>query len=157
MKKIALKILFASIIVAGIFIQSNAQTVAVSASITKGSLKSGAVGKGSIMLEIPTELHTNSNKPSSEFLIPTTVRLRSNQIKSFRIIYPKGKDRKFEFSEQSLNVYEGNTKIMFSFKVPQGFKGKAISIKAKVTYQACSNEVCYPPQTKELTLRMNVR
>lgn len=152
MKKNAPKLFFAVIFVAIFSVALNAQTVAVSSSIVKNSVKRGATGKGSIILSIPKELHINSNQPTCDFMIPTLVELSSKDAENFKITYPKGKDKKFDFSEDQINVYEGKTIVNFRFSIPKNLKSKTINIRAVVSYQACTNEVCYPPQKKEIVL-----
>lgn len=133
-----------------------AQTIDVKGLIARGFVKNGTLAQGLIVLTIPNQLHINSNKPSEEFLIPTEIKLQSSQIKKFKIYYPAGENKKFDFSERKLNVYEGKKLIRFSFFVPKRLKGKVIRIKANVIYQACSNEVCYAPQQKLIVLQAKV-
>ena len=156
-KSVVLLFSFVLILFAGIFHQVKAQTISVSGFIEKGSVKRGTIAKGSIILSIPSELHINSNKPTSEYMIPTTVKLSGRGIKIGKIAYPKGKDRKFDFSEEAINVYEGQTLIRFAFTVPRNLKSKTIKIRALISYQACTNEVCYAPQKKEIFLRELVK
>ncbi len=157
MKKIAIKLFFVLVLVGGISFSVKSQIINVSGSIEKGSVKRGVMAKGSIILSIPNELHINSNKPTSDYMIPTVLKLSSNQVKSTKINYPKGKNLKFDFSDEPINVYEGQTIIKFSFNVPKILKSKRIKIRALVSYQACTNEVCYPPQKKAIILAAMVR
>ena len=129
----------------------------VSGSIANGSVKRGTTSSGNIALEIPAGLHVNSNKPSSEYLIPTVVKLTGKGIKIGTVKYPLGADRTFKFSSKSLNVYEGTVKFPFKITVPRSFKGKSITIDAKVEYQACTEEVCYPPKSEDIKLTALVR
>lgn len=156
MKKIAVRLFFILVFITALFSFANAQTISVSSSIEKSSVKRGKTGKGSIILSIPKELHINSSKPTSEFMIPTEIELSSKEAKNLRVLYPKGKDRKFEFSEEKINVYEGKTIIPITFSIPKNLKNKTLNIRALVSYQACSNEVCYQPQKKEIVLKAKV-
>jgi hypothetical protein len=153
MKRPVKKLFFVLMFVCAFTFAIKAQTIAVSGSVDKSSIKRGVVGKGSIVLIIPKELHINSNKPTSEFMIPTALKLSSNQVKITKIIYPKGKNQKFDFSDEAINVYEGKTVIPFKFTVPKNLKNKTITIRALVSYQGCTNEVCYQPQKKEIILK----
>lgn len=121
------------------------------------SVSRGSAIKGTITLSIPEGLHVNSNKPNSEYAIPTSVRITAAGLKIGEIEYPEGKDRKFQFSESELNVYEGEVSIPFSITVPRGFRGTTISVKAVVRYQACTDEVCYPPRNKEVVMTAEVK
>ena len=124
----------------------------INVSLAEGPVTSGSILKGTILLSIPEGLHVNSNKPSSEYLIATTVRLSGDGVKIGRIDYPEGKDRKFQFSDRELNVYEGEISIPFSVSILKGFKKRPISMKALVSYQACTEEVCYPPRKAEIVV-----
>jgi len=133
----------------------NAQSVSVNGSI--GTVKRGGATKGSVVLNIPGGLHVNSSRPNSEYAIPTSVRVTGAGVKLGGVSYPRGRNRKFSFSESTINVYEGRAVFSFNVTVPQTFKGNAVKIRAVVRYQACTDEVCYPPKTQEITLTANVR
>lgn len=133
----------------------SAQTVA--GSLANASVSRGSAVKGTIVLTIPEGLHVNSNKPNSEYAIPTSVRLTGVGLKIGAIKYPEGANRKFQFSEDELNVYEGEILIPFSVTVPRNYRSKTISVKAVVRYQACTDEVCYPPRNKEVVMTASIR
>ena len=134
---------------------ASAQTV--SGSIGNGTVARGASARGSIVLSIPGGLHVNSNRPRSEYAIPTTVRLSGTGVRVSAPTFPRGVNRKFQFSENVINVYEGTVRFPFTVNVPAGFKGDTVRVRAVVRYQACTDEVCYPPRTREVTLTARVR
>lgn len=136
---------------------ASGQTVNVTGSLAETQLKRGSSVKGTVVLSIPEGLHVNSNKPDSEYAIPTTVRITGEGFKLGSIDYPSGQNRKFQFSEVDLNVYEGEVTIPFTLTVPRGFRGTSLTVKAVVRYQACTDEVCYPPRNKEITMTAAVR
>ena len=152
MKKIIFTGLFLAF--ALVFIgEADAQTITGSL----GTLKRGSTTKGSLVFNIPAGLHVNSKNPGSEYAIPTNVNVTSPAGIKVSISYPKGKNRKFSFSEETINVYEGRTAFSFSVAVPANFKGNTAKFRVVVRYQACTDEVCYAPKTKEITLTANVR
>lgn len=132
---------------------ANAQTV--SGSI--GAVARGGSVKGRITLSVPGGLHVNSNRPNSKYAIPTSVRISAVGAKTSAVTYPRGRNRKFQFSEDTLNVYEGTVSFLFNLTVPANFKGDTVKVRAVVRYQACTDEVCYPPRDKEITLTARVR
>ncbi len=156
MKKNVIYLFFSLIAVVVFSFQVKSQTIFVKGSIKKETVKLGKIGKGTIILSIPQELHVNSNTPTTEFMIPTKVELKSGEVKIENIIYPKGKNRKFDFSETPINIYDGEVKIEFSFRVPKKPKTKNIKINAVIKYQACTDEVCYQPQKEELILETQI-
>ena len=153
MKKLLFGLLTAFILTAGALIEANAQTVGGSI----GAVKRGGSTKGTITLSIPGGLHVNSSRPNSQYAIPTVVRVTAAGAKVGGVSYPRGKNRKFEFSEDTINVYEGSTSFGFNLTVPANFKGNAVKVRAVVRYQACTDEVCYAPKSKEVTLTAKVQ
>jgi DsbC/DsbD-like thiol-disulfide interchange protein len=137
------------------FISADAQTV--TGALAERAVSRGSTVKGTIVISIPEGLHVNSNTPNSEYAIATAVRLSGVGFKPGTIEYPEGTNRKFQFSETELNVYEGEIAVPFSVVVPKTFRGKTLTVKAVVRYQACTEEVCYPPKNKEIVMTTAVK
>ena len=152
MKKLLFSLFLSLIFLAGVCLEANAQTF--SGSI--GTIKRGGAAKATIVMSVPNGLHVNSSRPNSEYAIPTVVRVSATGVKVGVVGYPRGKTRKFGFSEDSINVYEGQTVFNFNIAVPANFKGNVVKIRAIVRYQACTDEVCYAPKSKEITLTAKV-
>lgn len=130
----------------------------VSGTIGDGSVERGKKARAVVVLDIPKELHANSNKPKSEYLIPTTVKVTPvTGVKIGAVEYPEGEDKKFGFSENFLNVYEGKVEFGFDVTPLKNFRGDKVSIDVAVRYQACNDEVCFPPKTKRLTLTATIK
>ena len=129
----------------------------VTGSIGNGSVARGGATRGQVVLNIPGGLHVNSSRPASEYAIPTVVTVRGSGVRVSRVTYPRGTNRKFQFSENLINVYEGRVNFPFTVTVPAGFKGNAVRVNVAVRYQACTDEVCYPPRTKNVVLTARVR
>jgi len=153
MKKNLFCLILSLIFLVGASAQTNAQTI--SAKI--GTVKRGGATRGTVVMNIPGGLHVNSSRPDSEYAIPTVVQVSASGAKVGAVMYPRGRNRKFEFSENSINVYEGTTAFNFNVTVPANFKGNSVKIRAVVRYQACTEEVCYAPKSKEITLTAQVR
>lgn len=156
MRFLRFSIVFIFVLVVAFTVTSaGAQTV--SGKLKNATVARGSVIKGEVLLSLPEGLHVNSNKPKSEYAIATVLRITAPGLKPATIAYPEGEDKKFQFSETELNVYEGEVSIPFTLAVPRAFRAKTVSIKAVLRYQACTNEVCYPPRNKEVVLSANIR
>ncbi len=142
----------ALIVSAGNFYQANAQTFNGSV----GKIKRGGSATGMVTMNLPAGLHANSNKPTTEFAIPTVVKISAAGARVGKINYPRGENRKFAFSEDVFNVYENRNAFSFKLKIPANFKGKIVRVNAVIKYQACTNEVCYPPATKKIAFTAKV-
>ncbi len=155
LRNIAARMLFLVLFSAVAIISARAQTV--TGSIANGTVAKGVAARATVVLSIPGGLHVNSNRPNGEYQIPTTVQASSAGARIGSVSYPRGRNRKFSFSETPINVYEGRASFGFNVTVPATFKGSSVSVRVRVRYQACTNEVCYPPKTKEITLSAKVR
>jgi len=151
------KILFSTILSIGLLFAGSAFVKAQNVSGSIGAVSRGGSVKGTITLSIPGGLHVNSSRPNSQYAIPTTVKVSAAGAKTSAINYPRGKNRKFQFSEDTLNVYEGTVSFPFTLTVPANFKGNTVRVRAVVRFQACTDEVCYPPKSKEITLTARVK
>lgn len=152
------KFLFIALFLGLIFVSAaelNAQTVG--GSIGRGTVARGASARGTVTLNIPGGLHVNSNRPNSKYAIPTVVKVSGAGVTLSGVTYPRGKNRKFSFSDDTINIYDGRVAFGFNVTVPKGFKGNTIRVRATVRYQACTDEVCYAPKTQEVTLTAKVR
>ena len=150
-KKILLAVIFAMSLLTIVKAQS------VSGTIGKSVIRRGGAARVTVVLNIPDGIHTNSSRPNSEYSVPTTVKASGAGVKIGAVMYPRGRNKKFEFSEQPLNVYERRAAFYFIVAVPKNFRGNEIKISAIVDFQACTNEVCYPPKKQEIILTAKVR
>jgi hypothetical protein len=90
-------------------------------------------------------------------MIPTRVTASARGVKVGRVVYPRGRDRQFNFSEHAINVYEGRVAFTFPVTVPAAYRSNSVAVRVSVKYQACTNEACYAPKTKYLTLTARVK
>ncbi|HEY0659134.1 MAG TPA: protein-disulfide reductase DsbD domain-containing protein [Pyrinomonadaceae bacterium] len=152
------KIIFGAIFTfAFLFLAGGANAQSFNGSIGNGSITRGGSARATIVMDIPGGLHVNSNRPNSEYAIPTSVRVSAPGAKIGGVNYPRGKTRRFQFSDDAINVYDGRTIFNFNVNVPANYKGNTVKVRAVVRYQACTDEVCYPPKNKEITLTARVR
>lgn len=144
-----LLLFFAGTVVAG------AQTVSLA--VGKGKAARGGTTRGFVVMNIPKGLHVNSNRPKSEFAIPTRVTVTAVGATVGKVSYPPGRSYTFAFSDEPISVYVGRVRFGFNVSVPARFRGSSVRVKATVRYQACTDEVCYAPKTKTLTLDVPVK
>ena len=129
----------------------------VSASLSNNKVGRGRAVRATVTMDIPRGYHVNSNRPLEKFLIPTTLKVDTpDGIRSGPIAYPRAAVRKFKFSKNNVSVYEGRSIMRFTVTIPPGTSTGSKEVKLNVRYQSCNDEVCFPPQTKELSLWLNV-
>ena len=135
----------------------SAADVNVSGSLTPDKTKKGRTVRGTVVMDIPSGLHVQSNKPLDKFLIPTKLDLETpREMKVGPISYPRAIVRKLKFSKGGVAVYEGRATIRFSVTVPANYSGGSTEIKGKLRFQACTDESCFAPVTREVKMWLNV-
>jgi hypothetical protein len=102
-------------------------------------------------------LSRNSNKPKSEFRIPTVLKLSApTDIVIGRVTYPAGSDMSFAFApEDKLSVYTGEFPVTVDVRPLAGVIPARYMIRGELKYQACDKAACYPP--KKLPVQFEVK
>ena len=112
--------------------------------------------QAAIVLEIPHGFHVNANK-AAKFSIPTVVKVDVPKgLRVSAVAYPRAVVRRLSFSKEALSLYEGRAVMRFNLIVPANYQTGLTELRAKVTYQSCNDEVCFPPTTREVKLGINV-
>jgi uncharacterized protein YyaL (SSP411 family) len=119
-------------------VRDGGDVVAARARLTGGEAEDGW-RPFEVQMEIAAGWHVNANPASMEFLIPP--RLGGD----VRVVaYPAGEKLRFAFAEEELAVYSDKVAIT-------GEASPELSA-VRLTYQACDEERCLPPVTRELAL-----
>ena len=135
----------------------SASDVKVTGSIAPDKVKKGRIVKARVVMEIPQGLHVQSNKPLDKFLIATKLDVETpSGMTVGPIAYPRALMRNLKFSKSKVAVYEGHTSIQFPVTVPANYSGGSGEIKGKLRFQACNDEACFPPVTREVKMWLNV-
>ena len=113
--------------------------------------------QAAIVIDVPEGYHINANKVGNKFSIPTTVKLDAPEgVRVGAVSFPRGTMRTLKFSKDPLALYEGRAVLRFDATFPANFKTGETELRARVRYQACNDEVCYPPVTREVTMPIAV-
>ena len=131
--------------------------VNVSGSIAPDKVKKGRIARASVVMDIPSGLHVQSSKPLDKFLVATKLDVETpSGMKVGPISYPRALMRKLKFSKGNVAVYEGRAVVRFNVTVPANYSGGSGEIKGKLRFQACNDEACFPPVTREVKMWLNV-
>ncbi|HXZ79669.1 MAG TPA: protein-disulfide reductase DsbD domain-containing protein [Terriglobales bacterium] len=97
--------------------------------------------------------HINSNKPTSQLLIPTALHLDlPTDVSVGKLTYPEGHIQTFPFApDEKLSVYAGNFEITGLVNAAQSTPKGHYRVHGQLKYQACDNRVCYPPGVVPVT------
>jgi len=135
----------------------SASDINVSGSVAPDKVKKGRVVRATVVMDIPSGLHVQSNKPLDKFLVATKLDVETpSGMNVGPITYPRALMRKLKFSKNTVAVYEGKSMIRFNVTVPANYSGGSGEIKGKLRFQACNDESCFPPITREVKMWLNV-
>jgi uncharacterized protein YyaL (SSP411 family) len=122
-----------------------------------GTVRPGAVATPSVRLRLKDGWHINSSTPSLEYLIPTRIQvIDAGGATVDGIDYPPGHEVKLAFAEERLSVYEGEVVIRARLRVARQAAEGPLAVVARLTYQACSDKACLPPETVEFKSTLRV-
>ena len=138
-------------------VPQSASNINVSGSLAPDKLKKGRIARASVVMDIPSGLHVQSSKPLDKFLVPTKLDIETpSGMQVGAVSYPRALMRKLKFSKGMVAVYEGRAVIRFNVTVPANYSGGSGDIKGKLRFQACNDESCFPPITREVKMWLNV-
>jgi DsbC/DsbD-like thiol-disulfide interchange protein len=131
----------------------SAPNIPVNGSLVSDKAQRGRTVQGTIVMDSPSGYHANSNRPLEKFLIATQLQIEApNGIRVGPIVYPRPLLRSLKFSKSKVSVFEGRTTMRFSLTVPRSFNGNSAELKARLRFQSCNDDLCFPPQTREVKL-----
>src|SRR6266436_587410 len=121
------------------------------------TITQGKASQVPLSFRVARGYHINSNKPKSEFLIPTVLRVEATtDIVIGKTTYPEGQDMSFAFApDEKLNVYTGDFKVDVLVRPLRSVQAGKYIVRGTLKYQACDNAACYPP--KQLPISFDVK
>ena len=111
-----------------------------------------------VVMKIHQGFHVNARQVTEDYLIPTDLRVEVPAgFKAGEVVYPKGTLQTFAFSkDKQLNVYTDSVVVRVPIMVLASAPLGAQHFAMKLKYQACSQEICLPPVTKDVEAAVNV-
>jgi thiol:disulfide interchange protein DsbD len=135
----------------------SASDINVSGSLAPDKIKKGRVVRATVVMDIPNGLHVQSSKPLDKFLVATKLDVETpSGMQVGPITYPRAMTRNLKFSKKAVAVYEGRAILRFNVTVPANYSAGSGEIKGKLRFQACNDESCFPPITREVKMWLNV-
>jgi hypothetical protein len=118
----------------------------------------GKPGTVDLHFRIDGGFHINSNTPTTEFLIPTTLKLTApTDIVVGKVIYPPGEQMSFPFApDEKLSVYTGVLVLGVLVRPLVTVVPGKYAFHGQLKYQACDRAACYPPRQLPVDFLINV-
>lgn len=132
--------------------------IGVTGYVSGDSVRRGRAAQAVVVMDIPPGFHVHSNRPLEKFLIATQLQIEAPKgVRVGPVIYPRAILRSLKFSKNRVAVFEGRTTMRFNVTLPADFDSDSTQLKARLRYQSCNDELCFAPQTREVTISMKVR
>jgi DsbC/DsbD-like thiol-disulfide interchange protein len=136
----------------------SAPNIGVSGSLSVDPIRRGRSAQAVVVMDIPAGFHVHSNRPLEKFLIATQLQVEAPKgVRVGSVVYPRALLRDLKFSKSKVAVYEGRTTMRFNVTVPANFGSDSTEVKARLRYQSCNDEVCFPPQSREVKIPVRIR
>lgn len=128
------------------------------APVGKVQVKAGEPVSVELDFRIGSEFHINSNKPRSELLIPTVLKLNAAEpVSLVAVKYPVGQDVAFPFApNEKLSVYSGDFAITAVLKAPAKAASGEYPVTGELRFQACDRSACYPPRSMPVKFSVTI-
>ncbi|HKO96078.1 MAG TPA: protein-disulfide reductase DsbD N-terminal domain-containing protein [Pyrinomonadaceae bacterium] len=121
-------------------------------------LPAGTAGEAVVRLTIQKGYHLNANPPTFSYLKATELVIKPAEgITVGKLVYPPALKGKFAFSEDALDVYEGEVQLKAELKADKGASAGSRTLSAILHIQACDDQVCYPPGKIDLQIPVTVK
>ncbi len=101
-----------------------------------------------IYVDVDRSYHINAHE-AAEGLIATQLTVADAADLVEAVEYPPGQLRRLAFADQELRVYSGTITIAVRFR--ESMSGRP-PLRMALTYQACADDVCLPPVTKQFEI-----
>jgi DsbC/DsbD-like thiol-disulfide interchange protein len=118
----------------------------------------GRTVQAALVIDIPGGYHVNANRPLGKYAIATTLKVEAPKgVTVGAITYPRAIVRKLKaVNNEPLAVYEGRAILRFNITVPANYQGGEVVLKARLRYQSCNDEVCFPPKNQDINMGIGI-
>ncbi len=115
-------------------------------------LPAGGTVAITVLVDITPPWHVNAHEPSMDTLIPTELSLKDAPpgVELLAVEYPEPFHKEFAFAGQELAVYEDELVLEAKLAAAPEAVGSG-ELVFSLSFQACDNRVCLPPETVETT------
>jgi DsbC/DsbD-like thiol-disulfide interchange protein len=135
----------------------SAPDISLSGRLASDKVRKGGTVQGTVTMDIPSGYHVNSNRPLEKFLIASQLQIEAPKgVRVGSVVYPRPILRKLKFSKSKVSVFEGRAVIRFSVTVPPSFPSRKVELKGHLRYQACNDDICFPPRTRDVSVSLKV-
>jgi DsbC/DsbD-like thiol-disulfide interchange protein len=118
----------------------------------------GAAGaKVSLALDVTPKAGIHVYAPGTKDFIPIELKLDAQpDIKAGKVVYPKSET--MTFGDEKVPVFEKPFKLTEDVTIARTAKpGSTLTVNGNVHLQACTDQICYPPETIPVSWTLTVK
>jgi thioredoxin:protein disulfide reductase len=142
----ALVVTFVLLSAAGAQAQLRRPRADVTPLVERAGVHAGETARVALKVALPEGLHTQSNKPRDESLIPTELSITAPPgVTVKEIVWPAPTDMNQVGAEKPLAVFEQTFLIGVQLALAPSVQAGDLVVPAGLRYQACDANLCYPP------------
>src|SRR3954447_22602278 len=146
MKRIAALIVLIAACATGASAQMRRPRAEVTPVIEKAGAHAGETARVALKVSLPEGLHTQSNKPRDENLIPTELSVTAPPgVTVKEIVWPAPTDLNQVGANKPLAVFEQTFAIGVELAIDSSVRPGDLIVPAGLRYQACDANLCYAP------------
>lgn len=146
---------FAFFVCAPMLATAQGPEVTYTGAVDQSVVAPGGTAKAVFTFNLGETWHVNAHKPLDEFLIPTELVLTdANGISMTQAVYPEHVI--FDLAGDKLAVYEHTFYLGAVLQIAADATPGEHKITGELKYQACNNEMCFPPAKLPLELTVTV-
>jgi len=136
---------------------SSADKANIEVKQSQNVIPAGTSSQVAVLLNLEEGWHVNSDRPSQDFLIGTELVIEEIEgILVSEIQYPPSKRYNFDFSEEPVDVFEGEAPIFVTLSAAENIGPGSYEFSGSLRIQACDNEVCLAPTTVEISIPVEI-
>jgi DsbC/DsbD-like thiol-disulfide interchange protein len=131
--------------------------VGVKPYISKIRIRAGDTFKVALLVQISPGWHIHAHELLDDFLIPTDFTIdEKEKISILKYSYPDPISEKFDYSDNELQIYDGDTLIGALIKTEKDLSPGTHKMNGRFQYQACDDSSCVAPKTIKLEILINI-
>jgi hypothetical protein len=120
------------------------------------TVSAGKPAIATLQFNVKSGYHINSNRPNSDLLIPTKLKLDPpTDIGIGQVTYPDGQELNLSFSQEKFSVYTGEFSVLAKVSAVRTATPGTYRVYGVLDYQACNDRACFPP--KHLPVSFDVK
>jgi hypothetical protein len=105
-------------------------------------------------IQLPELMHLYA--PGSDYTAADLRIVETDFIKMRDLVLPEAEMLYLEPIDETVPVYHDTAQIRREIALAPAFRGDSIAVDVVLTYQACDDEICFPPDDFEFTMNFDV-